>query len=296
MDGGAWGAQDFTVHVRDVERHVQGSPQPGSGAGTDHPLFAGRYIVAQDAARGYAATIGGDCAGDGSIVLANGDHKTCTITNRAVPLAAGAVVETYGPNRTDGDWGLAESYLDETRAYLLDPASFGPQGVVGRPIVVGPGIGVANDRTLAGVDVLFTGWVPTGSYSIAEKAALRAFVLAGGTLIATTDDSGHTMVDAFGLTQGDGGGNADGQHRHRQRPPDRRRPVRDGHRVQPVPGDRPLSLARAGRPRGGPQRRRHVACRHRARPAGSGLGRRTSWPTWTSSAAPSSAVQRSTRR
>ena len=207
VDGGAWGAQDFTVHVRDDGADVQGSPQPGSGAGTDHPLFAGRYVVAQDAARGYAATVGGDCAGDGSIVLADGDHKTCTITNRAVPLAAGAVVETYGPNRTDGDWGLAESYLDETRAYLLDPASFGPQGVVGRPIVVGPGIGVANDRTLAGVDVLFTGWVPTGSYSIAEKAALRAFVLAGGTLIATTDDSGHTMVDAFGLTQGDGGGN-----------------------------------------------------------------------------------------
>ena len=31
-------------------------------------------------------------------------------------------------------------------------------------------------------------------------------MLRGGTLIATTDDSGHTMVDAFGLTQGDGAG------------------------------------------------------------------------------------------
>jgi hypothetical protein len=60
---------------------------------------------------------------------------------------------------------------------------------------------------LAGADVLFTGWVPTGSYSAAEKTALRDFVRDGGTLIATTDDGGHTMVDAFGLTQGDGGGN-----------------------------------------------------------------------------------------
>ena len=111
------------------------------------------------------------------------------------------------PRRTDGDWGLAEPFLDETRAYFADPANFGPDGVVGRSLLVAPGIAVANDRTLAGVDVLFTGWVQSSTYSAAEKAALRAFVLAGGTLIATTDDSGHTMVDAFGLTQGDGGGN-----------------------------------------------------------------------------------------
>ena len=32
---------------------------------------------------------------------------------------------------------------------------------------------------------------------------MRNFVLAGGALIATTDDTNHTMVDAFGLTQGD---------------------------------------------------------------------------------------------
>ena len=47
--------------------------------------------------------------------------------------------------------------------------------------------------------------MPTGSYSAAEKTALKDFVRGGGTLIATTDDTGHTMVDAFGLTQGDGG-------------------------------------------------------------------------------------------
>ena len=207
VDGGAWEPQDFIVHVRDDGADVPGSPQPGSEAGSPVPLFAGRYVVAQDAARGYATTVGGDCAGDGSIELADGQHRTCIVTNRAVPLGAGAVIETYGPGRTDGDYGLAEPNLDETRGYLLDPSNFGPQGMVGRPIVVAPGVRVANERTLGGVDVFFTGWTPTGSYSAEEKTALRDFVLDGGTLIATTDDTDHTMVDAFGLTQGGGTGN-----------------------------------------------------------------------------------------
>ena len=205
VEGGAWQPQDFTVHVRDNGADMRGSPVPGSDAGTDFPLFAGRYVVAGDAARGYATTIGGDCAGDGSVVLADGDEKTCTITNRAVPLDPGRLIETYGPARTDGDYGLAEPYLDEARAYLLDPASFGPNGVVGDSIAVAPGVREANARTLAGVDVFFTGWTPL--YSAEEKKALRDFVVGGGTLIATTDDSGHTMVDAFGLTQGNGSGN-----------------------------------------------------------------------------------------
>ena len=72
---------------------------------------------------------------------------------------------------------------------------------------IGPGIGIASAATLAGVDVFFTGWVPSGSYTAEEKLALREFVLRGGTLIATTDDTGHSMVDIFGLTQGDGSGN-----------------------------------------------------------------------------------------
>ena len=109
--------------------------------------------------------------------------------------------------RTDGDWGLTEPLLNATRGYIQDPAAFGPTGTVHRSYDVAPGIRVANARTLAGVDVFFTGWVSTGSYTPAEKSALHDFVAGGGTLIATTDDTGHTMVDAFGLTQGDGSGN-----------------------------------------------------------------------------------------
>ena len=124
----------------------------------------------------------------------------------APAAAADLVVGSYGADRTDNDWGLTESYLTTARGYLEDPASFGPSGTVPTSFTVAPGIDVASADTLAGTDVFFTGWVLTGTYTDEEKAALRAFVLGGGALIATTDDAGHTMVDAFGLTQGDGTG------------------------------------------------------------------------------------------
>jgi hypothetical protein len=164
VEGGAWLAEDFTVHVSSGGFDAFGSPQPGSSTTpTDFALDPGEYVVSAPA-RGYAATFSGDCE-DGAIALAAGETKVCTITNRAVPLGPGLVVESYESSRTEGEWGLTESYLTETRAYLEDPANFGPNGTVGRTLRVAPGIRVANDRTLAGVDVFFTGWVPTESYT-----------------------------------------------------------------------------------------------------------------------------------
>jgi Calx-beta domain len=207
VNGGRWLAEDFTVHVLEGGADLPGSPQPGSGGdGTRYALFAGTYTVSEEAARGYAATFGGDCTEDGTVTLADEQTKTCIITSTAVPLGSGVVIDGYGPFRTDGDWGIAESFLAPTRGYLLDPANFGPNGTISRAFQVAPGIRVANARTLDGVSIFFTGWVPGVSYTPEEKEALRQFVLGGGTLIATTDDTGHTMVDAFGLTQGDGGG------------------------------------------------------------------------------------------
>jgi hypothetical protein len=207
VDGGAWLPEDFTVHLTSGGVELPGSPQPGSDKGTAFTVPPGRYVLSQDAARGYAAKIGGACAADGAVTLEPGASVSCTIVNGVVPVGDGLVVESYAPARTDGDWGLTEPYLILTRGYLENPANFGPNGIVTRLLRVTPGIRVANPRTLDGVDVLFTGWVPTFSYTDAERDALRAFVLGGGTLIATTDDTGHTIVDLFGLTQGDGGGN-----------------------------------------------------------------------------------------
>ena len=140
----------------------------------------------------------GDSGGNTGLSTAN----TFTVTAAGPRLR----LEGYSSTRTDGDWGLTESLLSTTRGYVLDPANFGPAGIVDIAYEVGSGIDVASPASLAGVDVFFTGWVTSSSYTDEEKAALRSFVLGGGTVIATTDDVGHSMVDAFGLTQGDGSG------------------------------------------------------------------------------------------
>ena len=199
-EGGKWQASDFTSLLGGEE-----TAKPGSETGVDYLLIPGSYTLTQEAARGY--THAADPACTGTITLAPMDTKTCTITDSDVPAPPGLlVVDGYGPIRTDGEWGLDESFLSRTRGYLTDPALFGPSGTVKQAFTIAPGIREANARTLAGVDVFFTGWVATDSYTDAEKDALVQFVKDGGTLIATTDDPFHTMVDAFGLTQAGGSG------------------------------------------------------------------------------------------
>jgi hypothetical protein len=121
--------------------------------------------------------------------------------------AGAIVIKGYDDERADAGWGLTESNLTTTVGYITNPANFGPSGTVPVTYQVGSGVSVASAATLAGTDVFFTGWVDTNTYTPAEKTALHDFVVGGGTLIATTDDSFHTMVDAFGLSQGDGSGN-----------------------------------------------------------------------------------------
>ena len=50
-------------------------------SGVENVFEAGTYSVSETQQSGYSATIGGDCATDGSITLVPGDVKNCTITN-----------------------------------------------------------------------------------------------------------------------------------------------------------------------------------------------------------------------
>jgi CSLREA domain-containing protein len=197
VSGGDWIAEDFTTRVDGDEAGAQ----PGSDTGFDYELPPGDYTLSVDGARGYKPSF--DC-NDGHVTVHTDTTTTCTLTMTAQPPSGvGLVLESYAPTRTDAFYGLNESYLTQTLGYLRDPASFGPAGTVHTAWNVAPGIRAANDRTLAGVDVFFTGWVPSSTYTPEEKSALFDFVRDGGTLIATTDDSGHSMVDRFGLTQAD---------------------------------------------------------------------------------------------
>jgi uncharacterized repeat protein (TIGR01451 family) len=70
-DAGTAEATDFPLFVNN---------QPVSN-GVDNLLTPGTYTVSEINLPGYAATFSGDCTADGSIQLAAGEHKSCTITN-----------------------------------------------------------------------------------------------------------------------------------------------------------------------------------------------------------------------
>lgn len=76
-------------------------------SGVQTGFSAGSYTVSETSLPGYTATITGDCASDGSITLAVGDVKSCTITNDDQPgtlIVNKVVVNDNGGNSTADDF------------------------------------------------------------------------------------------------------------------------------------------------------------------------------------------------
>ena len=142
----------------------------------------------------------------GSLPIA-GATAVAPITVTTQPTGQHWRIGGFSPARAGSSWTLYGERLTTTRGYITDPTNFGPDGIVPESYTIGPELDTVTLASLQNYDVFFTGWISTDSYSPAEKQALIDYVEGGGVLIATTDDSGHTMVDAFGLTQADGSGN-----------------------------------------------------------------------------------------
>ena len=67
-------------------------------SGATNTTTIGLHTVSETADSGYTGTIGGDCAANGTITLALGDVKTCTITNNDIaPVVAPAPAPTPAP-------------------------------------------------------------------------------------------------------------------------------------------------------------------------------------------------------
>ncbi len=71
----------FTVHI--AQGGVDVGSGPGDGTGHDFPLDAGSYAVDADGPAGYSSEVSDACAPSGTVALAVGDRKTCTITKIA---------------------------------------------------------------------------------------------------------------------------------------------------------------------------------------------------------------------
>jgi len=89
-DGGKAVVSDAIVHVMNGVGDVAGSPAAGtSSPGKAYTIEAGTYSVSEDFFPGYTVKISGDCSDSGIVKLAEGDDKTCIITNNDI---AGIVV------------------------------------------------------------------------------------------------------------------------------------------------------------------------------------------------------------
>ena len=90
-------------------RGCAGQPAERQRGRHDVHAHAGRYTVSADALPGYTLATSGDCASDGTITLAVGQARTCTITaNDVAPTltVVKQVVNDSGGTRAPGDFSL----------------------------------------------------------------------------------------------------------------------------------------------------------------------------------------------
>ena|GEM_PF-1694794 len=93
-DGDVAAASDFTMHL--TGSALSTNDFAGSEAGINVTLNAGAYTADETDHDGYTKTLSADCSG----TIANGQTKTCTITNNDTPH----------PTRTQGFWQTHTSY------------------------------------------------------------------------------------------------------------------------------------------------------------------------------------------
>lgn len=96
-----------TADADDFQGYIDGEAVAWETAET---LSPGSYTASEDGVTGYTASDwGDDCAADGSVTLAYGEHKTCTITNddNAPSLTlVKVVVNDNGGSAATTDWTL----------------------------------------------------------------------------------------------------------------------------------------------------------------------------------------------
>ena len=133
-----------TKQVSDFPLFVDGNSVT---SGVKNTQTIGSHTVSETTDPGYTATIGGDCAANGSVTLAAGDDKTCTITNDDKPAkltvikhvindnggtatAANFTLDSGGSNDSPDDFPGAEAPGTEVslNAGAYNVTELGPSG------------------------------------------------------------------------------------------------------------------------------------------------------------------------
>ncbi|MGH7260610.1 MAG: RHS repeat-associated core domain-containing protein [Nitrospiraceae bacterium] len=120
---------------------------------------------------------------DGSLVLAKGSGGTDVFVQTGRPL----VIESFGLTRSVVTGGVNNSFVAggiyaQARADLLNPANFGPAGVVPRTVTLRSGLNTLSLPALAGADIMLLN-SPTVAESVNDVAVLEQFVQQGGAIL-----------------------------------------------------------------------------------------------------------------
>jgi hypothetical protein len=173
-------------------------------------LNIGAHTVSETAGTGtnladYSVTIGGDCNGAGSVTLAAGENKTCTITNLKLPKLT--VNKVCVP---PSDPGLFNLRIDGT-TYATDAPCGGTTGPV--VLTVGPhtvsetagtGTNLANYDTVIGGDCAANGSITlaAGDNKTCSVTNTRKPTLTVNKVCVPPSDTGLFNLIIDGTTQG----------------------------------------------------------------------------------------------
>ncbi|MEW6248954.1 MAG: hypothetical protein AB1555_19965, partial [Nitrospirota bacterium] len=140
--------------------------------------------------------------GDGTLVLAQGDGTTA-VFGQSRPL----VLESFNVARSFAANGISTSFVAggvyaQARTDLLDPANFGPTGIVKRSVTFRSGLQTVTLPALEGVDVFILNR-PVTELTGSEGAALEEFVQGGGALLEMRPFGGgrRQILGTTGVTQ-----------------------------------------------------------------------------------------------
>ncbi|MBI5405347.1 MAG: DUF11 domain-containing protein [Candidatus Kerfeldbacteria bacterium] len=191
-NGGTKVAGDFTMSV--AGSNVSNPSFAGSEAGTIVTLDAGAYSADETSLAGYAKTLGANCSG----TIANGESKTCTITNDDVApqlTVIKHVINNYGGT------AVASNFTMNVNATNVAPSASFPGNELGTTVTLNQG---AYDVT----EDYFPGYTPSystdcvGTIAVGEsKVCVVSNTAQAPHLIVVkhviNDNGGAALADAF---------------------------------------------------------------------------------------------------
>jgi hypothetical protein len=118
----------------------------------------------------------------------------------ATPPAAGQPIDvlTFDGTRTLNPFATSAGY-SQVRSSLLNPANFGPGGVVPRPVQSITAVPTITASSLSGIEVVVlasVGSLPTA----AETSALSTYVNGGGALLIADNNAALILQSILGVT------------------------------------------------------------------------------------------------